>query len=125
MRALLLLLASLAGLSACSTDPIGVICTEEARPGIVVDVRDAGTGEPAAEGAVLTLSDPPFVQVVDQTTVQGLVLFGAVERPGTYDVMIEKAGFETWTREDVEVSLTPDECHVETVHLEARLETTP
>lgn len=119
MRAILASMAMLA-LGACSSSPTAVACTEEARPGIIVRVVSEPDGSPAASGAVLTLEDGDFHQVVDQT-IDGLILYGATERPGTYDVTVARAGFHSWIRSDVEVELTPSGCHVVTVELEASL----
>ena len=122
MRRISSALVTVCGLAGCTGGPTAVGCTEEARPGIIVSVRNDATGAPAAEGAILTLTDGSFRQTVDETTIRGLVLFGAVERPGVYDVAVDKDGFEEWRREGVTVGLTPDGCHVVTVELEARLE---
>jgi hypothetical protein len=44
----------------------------------------------------------------------------AHERPGTYRVEIQAAGYETWVRTNVKV--VRNDCHVETVLLTAELE---
>jgi hypothetical protein len=125
MRAIHLVMACAVVLAGCSSDPpAGIVCTEEARPGIVVHVRAEPDGAPAADGAVLRIHEGSFVQVVDQT-IDGLTLFGATERKGVYLVTIAKEGFETWSRNDVIVEQTADGCHVITVQLEARLQPLP
>ena len=50
-------------------------------------------------------------------------LIGAWEQPGTYEVTVEKPGFEPWVRSDVRVE--PGECHVIPVRLEALLAPSP
>ena len=99
-----------------------VVCTLELRPGIVVDVTNAATGEPVETGAVGYARDGAFVDTLEgvySEAADETELFGAHERGGTYDVRVEKEGFETWTREGVEVE--EGVCHVKTVELKAEL----
>lgn len=106
----LLLVATLVG---CGNP---LVCTGEARPGLVVSVEHAGTGEPVA-GALVVASDGAFADSARTREGRGVIL--ALERPGTYEVTAEKEGFFRWTRSGVEVDEGP--CHVETVALTARL----
>ena len=125
MRAIHVVLASAVVLAGCSSNlPTDIACTAEARAGIIVHVRAESDGAPSADGAVMRIREGSFVQVVDQT-IDGLTLFGATERKGVYVVSVEKAGFETWARNDVRVEQTADGCHVITVQLEARLQRLP
>jgi hypothetical protein len=101
-----LLAAALAGCGDDSTGPIA--CTEEFRYGITIEVRDGGTGEPAAVGAEGTLTEGDYVEE--------LMIFGD-------DVLITKPGYEDWTAS--RVTVTADECHVRTVALEANLVRVP
>lgn len=114
-----LLAAALAGCGDDSTGPI--VCTEEFRYGITIEVRDGGTGAPAAVGAEGTLTEGAYVEALmvfgDDT------MLGAGERAGTYDVLITKPGFEDWTAS--RVTVTADECHVQTVALQANLVRVP
>lgn len=93
---------------------------------IEVEMRNAETGAPEAENATGRVLDDTYVdtmRVAQRVEYQGeqvaLSLAGAEERPGTYDVVIEKQGFETWTRTGIE----PDvgECGVQTETLNAEL----
>ena len=45
------------------------------------------------------------------------------ERPGVYDVLVQKPGYEDWTAENVRVR--DGTCNVQTIDLQARLERTP
>ncbi len=114
-----LIAAALAGCAEDSTGPIA--CTEEFRYGITIEVRDGGTGEPAALGAEGTLTEGDYVEALmvfgDDT------MLGAGERAGTYDVLITKPGFEDWTAS--RVTVTADECHVQPVALQANLVRVP
>jgi len=110
------LLILLPVLSSCDALGSPSVCTLEARPGIVVEVRDSLTGAPAASGALAIARDGLFAD-----TLRGLDLrvAGAHERPGTYGVSVTKSGYRDWSGAGVRV--TSGECHVHTVTLEARL----
>ncbi len=122
------LFAAVVLFSSCKDDGLpGRICTTEARAGIEVDVRDALTGEPAAEGAIGLAQEGLFVdtlRVFPTLPPQGaLTMVGAFERPGIYTVVVRKPGYREWTQANVVVS--KDECHVITTRLQARLERGP
>jgi hypothetical protein len=52
-----------------------------------------------------------------------LELFGALERPGTYTVTVDKPGYQQWKQERVRVR--DGSCHVQTVTLQANLVRAP
>ncbi len=103
-------------------------CTTILKPGLVVWVRDSTT--------TATVLGP--VQVVARAgafadTARIFNPYGtdpaprdfnpfqlAFERPGTYDVSIQAAGYRPWTKTGVQVGA--DECHVQTVTLTAALQ---
>lgn len=125
MRSVLFLLATLALYPACKDDGTsGRICTTEARAGIQVDVRDATTGEPAADGAIAYAQEGAYVDTL--RTFPSLppqassMMVGVYERPGVYTVVVRKSGYRQWVQSNVIV--TKDECHVITVQLQVRLE---
>ena len=98
-------------------------CTMSIEPAIEVEVRDAVTEARAATGARGTVRDGDFVDSLrfSRGNDDGwLWLRAADERPGTYDVRIEKPSYKTWERSRIRVR--DGECHVRTVELEARLE---
>ena len=98
------------------------VCPAIALPYLTVEVRDAQTGAPAAEGATGTATDGTFTDPLN--TFDNLVMYPETyERPGVYDVLVQKPGYEDWTAENVRVR--DGECNVQTVDLEARLERTP
>ncbi|MYB05748.1 MAG: hypothetical protein F4Y24_05275 [Gemmatimonadetes bacterium] len=102
----------------CDLFPI-VVCTDQLVYGIEVTVRDSTTGE-------LLTSDPTGVLTdgVYRETMEAIgpgSLWGAPERPGTYDIEITAQGYRPWNRQGVEVVMDRDGCHVETVELEARM----
>jgi hypothetical protein len=98
------------GLAGCGDDSTGpILCTEEFRLGISIQVRDGATGAGAAVGAEGTITEQDYVEVL--------------QRAGTYDIRITKPGFNEWTAS--QVTVTADECHVRTVGLEANLVAIP
>lgn len=98
------------------------ICTAEAVPGLVIEVRDADAGELPADDVLGITWDGSFVDTLEvfDPAPDMLELYGATERSGRYDIAISKPGYQTWRRENIRV--TEDECHVRTVELEALLE---
>lgn len=112
------------GLSACDllAPPV---CTTEAVPSITVDVRDAATHAPAAAGANGYAREGSFRVdlLVPDRALDALTMYGPFERPGTYSVVVEKAGYQRWTKENVRVR--KGECHVETARLQADLQPEP
>ena len=103
------------------------ICTLEARPAVVVQVRDAVTAAPLADSATVRATDRT---VSDTLRLCGLTAdyrwlsrCGFEERPGTYDVQVARRGYAPWSRNGVRV--TRDECHVRTVVLAAMLTAAP
>ena len=107
--------------------PSARICSAEARVGIQIDVRDAVTRNPAAEGSIATAREGSFIDTLRTQPVvppQGsLSVYGVYERPGVYSVTVTKPGYRDWLRSGVVVN--KDECHVITVQLEALLEAIP
>jgi hypothetical protein len=114
----LLCCALLAGCSA-STNP--VVCTALYAYGVSVRAVDASTGQPVTAGLTGTLADGSYRETMQVFPTGELV--GAGERAGTYLVSVGATGYQSWTQADVRVSA--DECHVQGVHLDARLTRLP
>ena len=116
------LLAALTIGSACFLGPGD--CTTELRYGLVVLVRDAATGAPAGHGATATAQDGAYVETLHFNggpgSADSLSFVGAGERPGRYEVRVNKTGYQPWSRRGIQVK--SDACHVQPVMLEARLE---
>ena len=72
----------------------------------------------AATLAIISCEEPLTVEclTVPRDT---LILYAAVDRPGTYSVLVRSPGYSDWLRTTVDV--TADACHVRTVTLTARL----
>ena len=106
---------------------VTVVCTLEARPGIVVSILDSLSGSTgpftsvayvAREGAAYR--DSTFIGNVPAAS--GAISFSAglaYERTGTYDVSVKANGYKLWTKTGVVV--TKDMCHVIAVPVTARL----
>jgi hypothetical protein len=94
-----------------SLDPVA--CTTEYVSGLVLEVREAGTGAPAAQGAVATVTDGDYVEVA-AGPVSGdpnaVFIAAAGERPGTYAIQVVREGYITWDTAGVVVEA--DICHV-------------
>jgi hypothetical protein len=102
-----------------------VLCTASSEPAVVVWVYDAETGSPAAHGATGWVREGAYTDTLTPYHFASgnpeslLSLRGADERPGTYEVRVEKAGYEPWTRTGVRAR--PGTCHVQTVDVDAHL----
>jgi hypothetical protein len=107
-------------LAGCDTEPAA--CTEEVRPGVVVEIRDAFDDTPLANEARGVVQDGSFI---DSLRPYGSVENGtlvsraaAAERPGTYEVTVQREGYLPWVGGAV---VRHDACHVETVVLSVYL----
>jgi len=98
--------------------PLGV-CTDQLVYGIDVTVRDSVTGERLSTDPSGILIDGPYRETMEPAGPSRL--WGAPERPGTYDIEITADGYRTWNRKGVEVEMEWDGCYVETVELEASM----
>jgi hypothetical protein len=99
-------------LSGC--DVFGVVCTDELRPNLVVEVREAVSGEPAARGATGVAEHPGSGEITDLFALaDSLRLHGdwLRERAGRYTVAVQKPGFRT---EYASATVDEDRCHVRT-----------
>ena len=101
----------------------GVVCTEEARPALMVGLVDSLTGATTFTNVKIVARDGAYADSVTAATYPMLPYDGplplAYERKGTYDVTVHAAGYAPWTKAGVVV--TADQCHVATVSLTARL----
>jgi len=103
-------------LGACSTEPN---CTDSSEPAITVRAIDGFTGENVTDGAAGTVSEDAFVDSLRpalwETDGRVLKLRGADERAGSYDLWIEREGYQAVSILGIEV--TRNECHVNTVDM--------
>lgn len=104
-------------LTACGTDP--VLCLPNIAHAITVRALEAETGRNVTDGARGTVVDGSYIDSLRPTGPPGVgatSLSAAEERPGTYDVFLERNGYQSVSRSDVRV--VADECHVHTVLLD-------
>lgn len=95
-----------------------VVCSDSIEPGIVVEIRNAATNAPIADGATGYVRDGAYVDSL--TAHSNDSLQAAFERPGTYEVFVHHDGFRDWHTSGVRVKA--DECHVRTVRVVASLD---
>ena len=103
----------------------GAGCLPETKPAIVVEIRDATTGAALAQLARGVVQHGAYSDSLiaarsessDPTTMYARR--AANERPGTYDVWVERVGYRDWHAYGVRVGAGP--CGVSTVQLQARL----
>jgi len=129
LTASLTLIASLAAVhvaSGCRRAPeqVGpgedVMCTMEARAGIMVEVVDSVSGAPAARGARVVARGTTFTDSTAGPAESDEAIALAYERDGTYTVTVTKPGYRPWTQAGVVV--TKDQCHVRSVRVIAKLQ---
>lgn len=117
----LLALGTAAALSGC--DIVGVVCTDELRYSVVVEVRDAATGRPSAHG-VTGISEHESGVLTEFTASGELRLDGnwGTELPGSHTIIVRKPGHLT---DIVHADVDADRCHVETETVEAEIAPDP
>ena len=118
-------LCGLVMLSSCGGDSVPgdeIACTTEARPGIIIHVFDAASGNPAGCGAKATVTAPGFSEVAQSFGTpcsDSTPIFAVLEKQGIYSVVVSKPGYQDFRVDNVVVSR--DVCHVITVSIDARL----
>lgn len=106
----------------CRSDSI--MCPGENLSPIIVEVRDAAAGTPAAQGATGTIRSGDFVSPLVLPAPQEQLRLYSSGGPGVYDVVVQKPGYLDWTREGVRVAA--GDCGVErSVVLRADLRRAP
>ena len=98
-------------------------CSTEFAAGISIRVLDSVSGNPISCGARAVVTASGYSETVENPAGPGcldtLPLFAAGERPGTYSVMVSRAGYRDLVVSNVDV--TANVCHVNTVYLDALL----
>lgn len=98
-------------------DPI--FCTEEARAGLEVTVRDGIGGAFLTEGVTVVAQDNEYKETLENFTGSN-AFFGAFERTGTYVITVSKEGYANQSTEPIVVE--EDICHVITESIEVIIE---
>lgn len=122
MLALGLILVGLVLSSAC-LGSLEVLCTSVLRASLIVEVREAADGAPAARGTT-GLSEHESGRAVELAAADDLFLHGdwPAELPGTHSVVLRSPGYRV---EIVQAFVERDECHVETATVHAELTPEP
>ncbi|WP_333693408.1 hypothetical protein [Flavobacterium sp.] len=112
MKKIILLLAIAPFLLATSCDDDDQIyCTQEAKAGLNITVKDAVTNEYLSTGITVIAQDGSYTETLEAFPQSDIPVFmGAYERVGTYIFTVSKEGYQTYTSELV--TLTADVCHV-------------
>lgn len=111
MKKIFLVLACMPFLLAATCDDDDVYCTQEAKAGLNITVKDALTNEILSNGVAVTAQDGTYTETLEAFTGDATTVFiGAWERQGTYIVTVSKQGYQTFTSSPIQV--TSDECHV-------------
>ena len=112
MKKLLLIIAIFPLLLAtqCNEDDNGIACTEEARAGLNITVKDAETNDYLNEGVSVIATDGSYSETLISFDVVEPIFSGAYEREGNYIITVSKSGYVTYTSEIITV--TSDVCHV-------------
>lgn len=91
-----------------STDEIQ--CTEEARAGLNITVKNAVTNQVLGNGITVTAKDGNYMETLAFFDANNPVFSGAWERAGTYIVTVSGVGYITFISGAIKVAA--DECHV-------------
>lgn len=112
MKKIFLLLACTPFLLAMTCeDDDEIYCTQEAKAGLNITVKDAVTDELLSTGVTVIAQDGSYSETLEQFPNEEVPVFiGAWERVGTYVVTVSKEGYQTFTSEPIIV--TADVCHV-------------
>ena len=113
MKKIFLVLACMPFLLATTCDEDDdVYCTQEAKAGLSITVKDAVTNEILSTGVTVIAQHGEYTETLEAFTGndESTVFIGAWERQGTYIVTVSKEGYLTFTSSPIQV--TADECHV-------------
>ena len=96
-----------------------IVCTEEAKAGLNVTVKDLNTNQILNEGVIVKATDGLYVELLESFFPTQTTFFGAWERTGNYTLTVTKVGYETYVS-DV-ITVTRDVCHVIPKQIEVKL----
>jgi hypothetical protein len=119
------------GLLSIGCTSIEAVCPITPFPAIEVEVRYAATEEPAWWGTRGIVQDGNFVDSLFATSEfaedssTAFLLAAAFDRPGTYDVTVERTGFKTVQMDGVTATVDAQCSQVVPVRLQVRLEPEP
>ena len=106
-----------------------IACVLIGIPGLIVHVHDGQTGLYAASGSTVVARSGTYADSlrVATTAADSVAVWLADNRPGTYDVVVRKAGYLDWTQTGVVVVPGAAPCPqlVTTTNVDARLQRGP
>ena len=124
MRPLHTMVAVLLATLVCACGDENVMCPAFQSPAVYVEVRNAADYTPAAGHATGYLRNGTYVDSMYAGTVDGngdtVGMSSVFAGAGTYEVVVQKSGFQTWRRTGVTVRHT--RCGNESVRLVALIE---
>ncbi len=94
----------------CDEEDNGIACTEEAKAGLNITIKDAETNAYLSEGVSVVATDGSYTETLQSFDSSEPVFSGAYEREGNYTITVSKSGYVTYTSEII--SVTSDVCHV-------------
>lgn len=109
-------------LSACETITGATACTTEARPALVVEVRDSVSGQSVIGGTTLVVSSRTYQEqqsYPDPTPASVTAYYVAHERKGFFQITVRKPGYADWHGAAL---VRPGECHVQTERVVAKVQ---
>tara|TARA_R110000850_G_scaffold271031_2_gene404721 strand:- start:113682 stop:114008 length:327 start_codon:yes stop_codon:yes gene_type:complete len=94
----------------CNPNDDSIACTQEARAGLNVTVKDAATNNYLGLGTTVLATDGDYSETLEY--MDGIVptFAGAWEREGNYILTVSAEGYAAYVSETITV--TSDECHV-------------
>ncbi len=119
------------GLIAYGCTGIDAVCPVTPFPAIEVEVRYAASEEPAWWGSRGIVQDGNFIDSLLTTSefpedsVTPFLLAAAFDRPGTYDVTVERTGFKTVQIDGVTATVDAQCTQVIPARVQVRLEPEP
>lgn len=112
----------LSGCDESKSDDIS--CPTVTTPAITISVIDQKTSNSVSCGVTILIEDTNYSEELtnpqSQTCDDNLVLSGALDREGIYNVHVYKEGYLDWSQYNIVV--TTGTCSVRTIHIEALLE---
>lgn len=96
-----------------------IVCTEEAKAGLNVTVKDLNTNQILNDGVIVKATDRMYVELLESFFPTQTTFFGAWERTGHYTLTVTKVGYETYVSDVITVSR--DVCHVIPKQIEVKL----
>ena len=116
-----LLFCSLFLFLSCTSNKIDEIqCTEEARAGLNITVKNAVSNQVLGTGIKVIAKEGNYSETLEFFDANNPVFSGAWERVGTYIVTVSGVGYTTFVSNAITV--TADECHVILQQLQVSLQ---